>query len=130
MNQFEKDIALMDRPEIIYRLFFPRREDPREVRPQHGATHLIEVDEGTSVGCRFYAAGKDAPNVLYFHGNGEIASDYDYVAPLYRQYEINLFVADYRGYGLSDGDPTCSAMVRDARPIFKDFGSFLKAGGY
>ena len=131
MNEFEKDIELMDRPEILYRLFFPRREDPTEPRPRNGATHRIEVDKGISIGCRFYPAGKDAPNILYFHGNGEIASDYDYVAPpLYQQRRISLFVADYRGYGLSGGSPTCSAMIRDAHPVFQGFVTFLRDGGY
>jgi len=131
MQEFDKDIELMDRPEILYRLFFPRREDPGEPRPRNGAAHLIEVDDGISIGCRFYPAGKDAPNILYFHGNGEIASDYDYVAPpLYQEQGINLFVADYRGDGLSGGSPTCSAMIRDAHPVFRGFVAFLRDGGY
>ena len=37
MTQFDKDIALMDRPEVIYRLFFPRRENPEERGPHNGA---------------------------------------------------------------------------------------------
>lgn len=131
MHEFDKDIELMDRPEILYRLFFPRREDPGEPGRRNGAAHLIEVDDGISIGCRFYPAGMEAPNILYFHGNGEIASDYDYVAPpLYQEQGINLFVADYRGYGLSGGNPTCSAMIRDAHPVFQGFVTFLGDGGY
>jgi alpha-beta hydrolase superfamily lysophospholipase len=130
MTKFDKDLELMDRPEIIYRLFFPRGEDPMEPKPRHGAAHLIEVAEGISIGCRFYPAAKDGPTILYFHGNGEIASDYDYVAPLYQQCSINLFVADYRGYGLSGGTPSCSAIIRDAHPVFQGFVTFLKQGGY
>jgi alpha-beta hydrolase superfamily lysophospholipase len=130
MTEFDRNIELMDRPEIIYRLFFPRREDPEELGPRNGATHFVQVAESISIGCRFYPAGKDSPNILYFHGNGEIAADYDYVAPLYQQRGINLFVADYRGYGNSDGSPTCSAMIRDARPIFQGFVTFLGGGGF
>ena len=44
--------------------------------------------------------------ILYFHGNGEIASDYDTIAPFYTRLGITLFVIDYRGYGLSDGSPS------------------------
>src|SRR5512135_2088997 len=130
MTEFDKDITLMDRPEVIYRLFFPRREDPEERGPHNGATHFVQVAEGISIGCRFYPAGKGSPNILYFHGNGEIASDYDYVAPLYQQHGINLFVADYRGYGSSGGSPSCSAMIRDARPLFQGFVTFLSAGDF
>jgi alpha-beta hydrolase superfamily lysophospholipase len=129
MSEFEgridNDIELMDRPEIIYRLFFPRRADVMERGPQNAVTHLIEVAANVSIGCRFYPGKKDGPNILYFHGNGEIAPDYDYVAPLYTQRGINLFVADYRGYGMSDGSPTCSGIIRDARPLFQGFVTFL-----
>ena len=130
MTELDKGIELMDRPEIIYRLFFPRREDPGESRPRNGTTHFIEVAEGISIGCRFYPAGNSSPNILYFHGNGEIVSDYDYVAPLYQQRGMNLFVADYRGYGESDGSPSCSAMIKDALPLFQGFVTFLSNGGF
>ena len=130
MIEFDKGLELMDQPEIIYRLFFPRQEDPMERSPRYGTTHVVEVAEGISIGCRFYPAAKDAPTILYFHGNGEIASDYEYVAPLYQQYSINLFVADYRGYGLSGGSPSCSAIIRDAHPVFQGFVTFLRDSGY
>jgi alpha-beta hydrolase superfamily lysophospholipase len=130
MIDFDKGTGLMDRPEILHRIFFPRREWPLESRPRNGMTHFVEVAEGISIGCRFYPARTDGPNVLYFHGNGEIATDYDYVAPLYQERGLNLFVADYRGYGESDGSPTCSAMIKDAHPIFHSFVSFLDARGY
>ena len=51
-------------------------------------------------------AAPDAPVILYFHGNGELASDYDMLAPLYTAKGITLLVADYRGYGRSGGTPT------------------------
>jgi alpha-beta hydrolase superfamily lysophospholipase len=130
MTEFDKNIELMDRPEIIYRLFFPRREDPEEPGPHNGAAHFVQVAESISIGCRFYPAAKDSPHILYFHGNGEIAADYDYVAPLYQQHGINLFVADYRGYGSSDGSLSCSAMIKDARPLFQGFVTFLSGGGF
>jgi pimeloyl-ACP methyl ester carboxylesterase len=57
--------------------------------------------------------------ILYFHGNGEIASDYDGIAPLYNQLGITLFVVDYRGYGASDGIPTATALLADARTCFE-----------
>ncbi len=125
----DNSIELMDRPEIIYRLFFPRREEPGDPRPHNGTAHFVEVAQGVSIGCMFYLSGKDSPNLLYFHGNGEIASDYDYVAPLYQHHGINLFVTDYRGYGASDGSPSCSAMIRDALPLFQAFVAFINNGG-
>ncbi|MEI6154642.1 MAG: alpha/beta fold hydrolase, partial [Deltaproteobacteria bacterium] len=67
---------------------------------------------------------------LYFHGNGETCLDYDYVDPLYRKRGLNLFVADYRGYGFSDGSPSCSSMIQDAHPVFQGFTAILHGLGY
>jgi alpha-beta hydrolase superfamily lysophospholipase len=121
---------LMDRPEILQRLFFPRRASAEEMTSPYGANLQVEVAPGISIGCRFYPAGSNAPSILYFHGNGEIAPDYDYVAPIYQQQGINLFVADYRGYGFSMGDPTCSGIINDAHPLFHGFVEYLRERGY
>lgn len=129
MVDFAKNVELMDRPEIVYRLFFPRRESDLTDVP-NAVTIRIEVDEGVSIGCRFYPARPDGPNILYFHGNGETVPDYDYEAPIYRKRGLNLFVADYRGYGFSDGEPSCSSMIKDSHPIFHGFSDLLAARGF
>ena len=90
----------------------------------------IEVEEGLSITCRFYPAHHDAPNIIYFHGNGEIASDYDDLAHIYTEKGLNLFVTDYRGYGMSQGIPSCSAMVYDAHPLFRGWKDFLRQQKY
>jgi len=127
---FEKGLALYDHPEILYRLFFPRREsvDNRE-RPK-AINHFVSVAHDISIGCRFYPARLDGPNILYFHGNGETVPDYDYIAPVYTGKGLNLFVADYRGYGMSGGSPACSSMIKDAHPVFQGFITFLSDLGY
>ena len=112
------DLSFLDRPEILSFIFYPRR-DFGESRV--GTTYFIEVEEGVDIGCRFYLSGKDNPSILYFHGNGETVGDYDWVSPSFTRRGINLFVADYRGYGVSDGSPTISNLVKDAHPIFKGF---------
>ena len=55
----------------------------------------------------------------FFHGNGEVVSDYDAIAPLYHQKGLNLIVADYRGYGSSGGSPTLTDLIRDAHILLK-----------
>ena len=130
MDEFVNAAAVMDRPEILERLFFPRRELPGEAGPVNGMAWMVRVAESVSIGCRFYPAAMDGPSLLYFHGNGEIAADYDYVAPLYRERGINLFVADYRGYGASDGSPGCAALIADSHPVYEGFRSFLRDRGY
>jgi alpha-beta hydrolase superfamily lysophospholipase len=59
------------------------------------------------------------PWILFFHGNGEVVSDYDEISPFYHQKGLNLVVADYRGYGVSSGIPTLTDLAQDAHDIFK-----------
>jgi fermentation-respiration switch protein FrsA (DUF1100 family) len=124
------DLALLDRPEVLSRLFYPRKELPEIPVTAKAMTCFITVDEGISIGCRFYPTNKEAATIFYFHGNGEIASDYDYVAPLYNAINVNLFVADYRGYGLSNGEPTATALIKDAHALFHGFIKVLEELSY
>jgi alpha-beta hydrolase superfamily lysophospholipase len=121
------DIALLDRPEVSHYIFYPRH-DPL---PQDDiALHPVEVEEGISIVCRFYPASRGIATILYFHGNGETAGDYDLVSSLYTALGINLFVADYRGYGLSSGVPTISNILQDSHPIYERLRKVLRQGGY
>jgi len=115
----EKTYAVLDRPEVLGVLFYPRREVgvPRLISGVHNVR--IPVDGDLSVGGKIYTAQPGAPVIVYFHGNGEIASDYDTIAPFYTTLGITLFVIDYRGYGASDGAPTSSALINDARTAFQ-----------
>ncbi len=130
MIDLDRGLELHDHPEILYRLFYPRREIAGDSEKPKIMNRFVEVARGVSIGCRFYPARSDGPNILYFHGNGETAPDYDYVAPVYAERGLNLFVADYRGYGMSGGSPTCTAMIKDAHPIFRDLVSFLHDEGF
>jgi len=109
--------SILDRPEILQFTFYPRRFVSRGL--PNSTDYDIPVADGISIGCRGYLHRPDAPSILFFHGNGEVVSDYDSIAPLYNQRGINLCVADYRGYGSSGGSPTFTSIVRDAHAILK-----------
>jgi alpha-beta hydrolase superfamily lysophospholipase len=122
------DYSQLDQPHILAFVFYPR---PDWSSPPPGAIdHSVPVADGISISCRFYPAGESAPNVLYFHGNGEVVYDYDGIAPMYNREGVNLFVADYRGYGQSGGSPSFSNTVADAQIIFNYFRDTLKESGY
>lgn len=118
-GQAKHNLELLDRPEVSQVLFHLRRDIPGRTVPLGVLVTLIEVDEGVAVGGRFYQARSGAPTLLYFHGNGEIASDYDGIAPLYTRMGINLLVVDYRGYGISDGEPSASRLLADAIVVYE-----------
>lgn len=125
----EKTFAVLDRPEVLGVLFHPRRDVDV---PHLGAgtrTVRIAVDDGIHVGGKIYAAKPGAPVILYFHGNGEIASDYESIAPIYVQLGMTLFVVDYRGYGISNGAPTATALINDAWTTYEQTAGILAEQG-
>lgn len=131
----QSDLSFLDRPDILEIIFpvvyssfyFP---SPSGNLPASTVTHFIEVEEGIRIGCGFWVRGKEFPTILYFHGNGETVADHDWLAPLYTRIGVNLFVADYRGYGFSDGKPTITNLIRDSHAIFQGFKKVIKEGGY
>ncbi len=107
------DYKPLDHPGILAYIFHPRAS----MRPAGPDDILIPVEENVYIGACFHVAGKSAPTILFFHGNGEIVPDYDELGPLYTRMGINFFVVGYRGYGGSTGSPTVSAMMADSHAI-------------
>lgn len=102
------DASLIDHPMIRKAIFYPRTASPSG---EHDGT--LPVNDEIALGYRLYPKA-DAPAVIiYFHGNGEIASDYDSIAPLYHEAGASLMVIDFRGYGWSTGEPLPSALLGD-----------------
>lgn len=121
--------AILDRPDVLRVLFYPRREESPTNLPPSTRTLAFQVESGIVLGGRLYPAGPRAPAILYFHGNGEIAADYDGLASLYTRRGITLAVADYRGYGASGGAPTASHLLADAVSVFNLAGQVLEGHG-
>jgi len=109
------DYSQLDNSPLLGFLFYPRRDFTP--CPQGAFDLFVPVGQGVSISCRFYRGGEGWPWILYFHGNGEVVSDYDEIAPFYHQKAINLVVADFRGYGSSGGSPNFTNLVQDAHPI-------------
>lgn len=108
---------LLDRPDIAGYLFHPRKDTGADL-PVNGLELWTPVGETLSVNTRLYLTREERPHILFFHGNGEIASDYDDIGPVYNQFGLNFLVTDYRGYGRSEGEPSASAMLADAHDVF------------
>jgi pimeloyl-ACP methyl ester carboxylesterase len=110
---------LLDRPEVLRFLFYPRREAEYAPARQGVIPVRFEVAPRVQVGGRLYPANQHASAILYFHGNGEIAADYDGISALYTKLGLTLLVVDYRGYGTSDGQPTSSNLLADALQVYE-----------
>jgi hypothetical protein len=123
------DYSALDKPEVTQIIFHPRPESGRF--PATAAEEiLIPVEGHISIGAWFHLAAKEAPNILFFHGNGEIAADYEDLGPIYNRMGINFLAVDYRGYGRSGGNPTVSSMMRDCHAIYSFTRKWLRDNGY
>ena len=111
------DYSPIDQPFLLQFIFYPRKDFTP--CPKNGFDLSVRVEDGVSIFCRFYMGHHQWPWILFFHGNGEVVSDYDEIFPFYHQRKINLVVADYRGYGTSTGVPTLTHLARDAHIIYK-----------
>jgi pimeloyl-ACP methyl ester carboxylesterase len=61
--------------------------------------------------------------VVHFHGNGETVADYlGEFGERFDRMGVNLLLAEYRGYGMSDGEPVLASMLQDV-------GSIVSAAG-
>lgn len=120
------DYSVLDRPEVCNFLFHPRSTNWRMQEQEM----LIPVEDKVEVGACFHTANQSAPNILFFHGNGETVSDYNEMGQMYNQAGINFLPVDYRGYGRSGGRPTVTSMMRDCHLIFEFVKNWLKENGY
>lgn len=109
---------ILDDPKLLNVLFYPRKQIGLPFSTFERRDIQIELEDGIILGGRLYPAGETDPLILFFHGNGEIAADYDGIAPHYKKESITLLVVDYRGYGRSTGYPTASALLTDSVAVF------------
>lgn len=102
--------SLLDNPILSSRYFYPW--------PNHFENPFFVTGNGYHLGCRYMKVSTTAPTIIHFHGNGECVQDYlgDFeqrIAGL----GANLLLAEYRGYGMSSGEPALAAMLEDVRQI-------------
>ena len=69
-------------------------------QPKNATDYVVPVAKDVSITCPLYVRDRELATILYFHGNGEVVADHDYLAPLFNFLNLNLFVADPRGLGI------------------------------
>ncbi len=99
--------ALLDHPLIADRYFAPFRVSPPNPT-------MVDVP-GARLACVHYAPhGLNAPTIVHFHGNGEVVADYvPELVEILAAFGWNTFLAEYRGYGGSTGEPLLGKLLDD-----------------
>lgn len=114
----------LDAPEITNLLFHPQ-SDPGHACPESATDLLIDTDDGGNLHLRCHPVADAVKAVLFFHGNGELVSDYDDIALAFNKLGVTFLAAEYRGYGLSTGEISASVMMADAEIYFNEARTFL-----
>ena len=112
--------------QLINSIFYPRKS----FKDKDTKDHLVVVDQKINVGVRFFLNDKAYPTILFFHGNAELGQEYDDIAEYFNKYAMNLVVSDYRGYGLSNGNPSKDNLHLDSLKVFEYFNTFLNDNQY
>ncbi len=122
------DYSALDDISISMNAFYPRKN--WSATPPGAIDHAVPVNDEVSLSARFFPNSQESPTILFFYGNGETATDYNGIAPLYSQTGLNFFVSDYRGYGRSGGWPSFTAMLADSQCVLDYAAGMLKSEGY
>lgn len=103
--------SVLDDPLLNHRYFFPR--PARFPGP-------VWVDVGDAqLGCAFHQVDGAELTVVHFHGNGEVVRDWleEGFPQRFAALGCSLLLAEYRGYGMSTGEPALGRMLDDAEKV-------------
>jgi uncharacterized protein len=103
-------------------LFFPEKGlpmQPCDVGLSRFEEIFFESADETQLHAWFIPGSIANKTIIYFHGNaGNIAGR---LPKFQKMYELgtNLFVFDYRGYGISQGRPSVEGLLADSRAAYQ-----------
>lgn len=118
--------SLIDNPSVSNIVFYPRKSSIPKMTVPNVKVLQLKINNQITIGGFFYLNDPELPIILLFHGNGEIASDYQYFASKFFDCEVNLAVVDFRGYGFSSGKPYYTSLISDALPVFEEFKEWIE----
>jgi uncharacterized protein len=111
-----QDISCLDHPLLAERYFYPW--------PNPFPDPYFVEGKGGRLGCWYRRSFPDGMTVVHFHGNGETVGEYlEGFSARMESMGVNLLLAEYRGYGMSEGEPRLAAMLEDIPPIVEATGA-------
>jgi hypothetical protein len=113
-----KPESLLDHPRIARSYFFPR--------PTPIPSPLWVDADDARLACSLHRSDDpDALTIVHFHGNGEVVADWleGFPERVASSLGCNLLLAEYRGYGMSTGEPLLGKMLDDVSAIVRAAGA-------
>jgi pimeloyl-ACP methyl ester carboxylesterase len=104
--------SLLDHPVLSGRFFYPC--------PTRFEAPFYVEGRGYRLGCRYRRVDAAAPTIVHFHVNGETVADYlggceERIVSM----GVNVLLVEYRGYGMSTGEPALAAMLADVELVIR-----------
>ena len=102
-------------------IFHPTKEYcavPRDLGLK-GEDVSFTTSDGMKLHGWFFHVDRDAPVMLFCHGNAGNISDRLENVKLLLEIPVNVFIFDYRGYGKSPGKPSEEGVYRDAEAAWQ-----------
>src|SRR5689334_22062961 len=95
--------------------FYPTRGESETPHQFDLPFEALTIDTAAGEQLRAWIVRAPAPraHVVYFHGNGANLSNWTPILAGIVRHGYSLFAFDYRGYGLSTGQPSERALYRD-----------------
>jgi len=79
----------------------------------------VETESGIQINVIKFSAENPKGSILYFHGNKDNLIRWGEIASQLTEYEYDIYVFDYRGYGKSSGSPLQAGILKDSEVIFE-----------
>jgi pimeloyl-ACP methyl ester carboxylesterase len=112
-------VAVANRPFV-----FPA---PRHSPPAIADAHVLEAhtEDGKTARALLLTAPSSLGTIVFWHGNGELASDRGDWAHIFVSHGYSVVLAEYRGYGISkdEGTTTERGIYADAEAVLSAIGT-------
>ncbi|MDO5500120.1 MAG: alpha/beta fold hydrolase, partial [Propionibacteriaceae bacterium] len=101
---------LLNHSLIAERYFFPGGRAP--------SSRLDVAVDGATLACGVHRVDPAGCTVVFFHGNGEVVADWQGdLDAMVNEMGWDLFLAEYRGYGGSTGEPLLGRLLDDVGAV-------------
>jgi fermentation-respiration switch protein FrsA (DUF1100 family) len=104
------------------------REDPQDVGLSYENIYLV-TDDHVKLHGWFIPRENAIATLLIFHGNGGNIGDRVSWFEMLHALGVHVMAIDYRGYGLSEGEPFEEGLYRDARAAYQWWERQRRPGG-
>lgn len=102
-------------------LFLPGKRLAKEHQfqfPQQFKEVVLDTKDGQEINALHFQLENPKGVILYFHGNKGNLNRWGTIVPYLLDYNYEVFVIDYRGYGKSTGKLNEAAMYKDALEVY------------